>query len=81
MTFWVDDQIVGTVKTSAASWLTSSFNSPFNIRLNMQVGSSDWGYPDATNTKPAFNYLIDYVRAYAPRAADTTRSSSGGDPE
>ena len=46
--------------------MTSSFNSPVNIRLNMQVGSSYWGYPDSTNTKSQFNFLVDYVRAYAP---------------
>jgi hypothetical protein len=32
----------------------------------MQVGSSYWGNPDSTNTKTQFNYLVDYVRAYAP---------------
>ena len=66
MTFSFDGRVVGSIKTSSASWMTSSFNSPVNIRLNMQVGSSYWGFPDSTNTKTQFNFLVDYVRAYSP---------------
>ena len=66
MTFSFDGTVVGSVNTTRASWMTTSFNSPFNIRLNMQVGSSHWGYPDSRNTKTQFNYLVDYVRAYSP---------------
>ncbi len=66
MTFSFDDKVVSSIKTSSAPWMTSSFNSPVNIRLNMQVGSSYWGYPDSTHTRTQFNYLVDYVRAYAP---------------
>ena len=66
MVFSLDGKTVGTVPTDAAPWLTSSFDSPFNIRLNMQVGSTFWGNPDDVNTKPEFNFLVDYVRAYAP---------------
>jgi len=66
MTFSFDGTVVGSINTTRASWMTTSFNSPFNIRLNMQVGSSDWGYPDSKNTKTRFDFLVDYVRAYAP---------------
>ncbi len=66
MAFSFDGRVTGVVATSAAPWLTTSFSSPVNIRLNMQVGSSYWGHPDTANTKPAFNFLVDYVRAYAP---------------
>ena len=66
MTFSFDGTVVGSVDTARASWMTTSFDSPFNIRLNMQVGSSYWGYPDSSNTKSRFNFLVDYVRAYAP---------------
>ena len=66
MTFSFDGRVVSSIKTSSASWMTSSFNSPVNIRLNMQVGSSYWGNPDSTNTKSQFNFLVDYVRAYSP---------------
>jgi hypothetical protein len=41
-------------------------NGLFNFRLNMQVGSSTWGYPDSRNTRTRFNFLVDYVRAYSP---------------
>jgi len=65
MTFSFDGTVTASINTSRASWLTTSFNSPFNIRLNMQVGNSTWGYPDSRNTKTRFNFLVDYVRAYS----------------
>jgi len=66
MTFSFDGTVVVSINTSRARWMTTSFDSPFNIRLNMQVGSGHWGYPDSKYTKTQFNYLVDYVRAYAP---------------
>lgn len=66
LTFTFDDTVIGHVKVADVPWMAAALDSPFNIRLNMQVGSSYWGMPDTTNTKPAFDYLVDYVRAYAP---------------
>lgn len=41
-----------------------SFDDTFHIRLNMQIGSNYWGWADAQNTRPAFDYKVDWVRVY-----------------
>ena len=64
LTFTFDKDVVGHVAVDDVPWMEAALNSPFNIRLNMQVGSSYWGMPDTTNTKNQFDYSIDYVRVY-----------------
>ncbi len=41
-----------------------TFNSPFHIRFNMQIGSHYWGWPDPSVTKDEFHYKVDWVRVY-----------------
>lgn len=62
--FTIDDTVFATVSKKDVPWMASAFSGPFNIRLNMQVGSSYWGMPDETHTKDAFDYVVDYVRVY-----------------
>lgn len=64
--FTIDDTVFATVSRADVPWMSSAFSGPFNIRLNMQVGSSYWGMPDETHTKDAFDYVVDYVRVYRP---------------
>ncbi|KQY59307.1 hypothetical protein ASD11_06955 [Aeromicrobium sp. Root495] len=64
--FTIDDTVFATVSTKDVPWMSTAFSGPFNIRLNMQVGSSYWGMPDRQNTKDAFDYVVDYVRVYRP---------------
>ena len=42
----------------------TTFDSPFHIRLNMQIGSHYWGWPDPSVTNDEFHYKIDWVRVY-----------------
>lgn len=46
------------------------FNKPFFLLLNLAVGGTWPGAPDATTAFPA-TMLVDWVRAYAPSAADS----------
>ena len=64
MQFTYDDQVLSTIPMSDVPWAKAAFDSPFNIRLNMQVGSSYWGMPESSHTKDAFDYVIDSVKAY-----------------
>lgn len=64
MVFSYDGQVTGVVDTTSESWLTESFEKPFNMRLNLQIGSSYWGRPTDAQTKPLFNYLVDSVKVY-----------------
>jgi beta-glucanase (GH16 family) len=41
-----------------------TFDSPFHVRLNMQIGSKYWGWPDSNVTRDEFSFKVDYVRAY-----------------
>lgn len=42
----------------------TTFDSPFHIRLNMQVGSHYWGWPDPSVTKDEFHYKVGWVHVY-----------------
>jgi beta-glucanase (GH16 family) len=41
-----------------------TFDSPFHVRLNMQIGSKYWGWPDSNVTRDEFHFKTDYVRVY-----------------
>lgn len=62
--FTLDDKVMSSVALKNLPWTKTAFNSTFNMRLNMQVGSSYWGMPDRTHTKDAFDYIVDNVRVY-----------------
>ncbi len=64
MQFTLDGQVLSTVRSADVPWAKAAFDSPFNIRLNMQVGSSYWGMPDTAHTKDAFDYVVDSVKVY-----------------
>jgi beta-glucanase (GH16 family) len=69
--FYVDDTLyatftansVASTPTTAGSWV---FDHPFFLILNVAVGGSWPGQPDATTTFPQ-TMLVDYVRVYATR--------------
>ena len=64
MQFTYDDRVIDTVRISEVPWAKEAFDSRFNIRLNMQVGSPFWGMPDAEHTKDRFDYVVDRVTVY-----------------
>ena len=67
MKWYVDNRLVFSVTESQLSWLDPTFNSPMNIRLNLQVGGSMPAYyQKPVNGAPlgASDYVIDYVRVY-----------------
>ena len=63
-----DGRTVGLVDFNAPTTKTyfrgPSFDDTFHIRLNMQVGSNYWGWPDPAHTRPEFSYRIDWVRVH-----------------
>lgn len=67
--FSMDGVTTGSVAMATAPWLVSALSGPVNIRLNMQVGSSYWGFADASkpeDTRLPATYLVDYIRVYRP---------------
>lgn len=67
VSWYVDNRLVFSKTTSTLPWLDSTFNSPMNIRLNLQVGGSMPGYykkPAGATPVGAADYVIDYVRVY-----------------
>jgi Glycosyl hydrolases family 16 len=67
MNWYVDNRLVFSVTESQLSWLDPTFNSPMNIRLNLQVGGSMPAYyqkPVGATPTGASDYVIDYVRVY-----------------
>lgn len=67
MNWYVDNRLVFSVTQSQLSWLDPTFNSPMNIRLNLQVGGSMptyYGMPVSSAPLGASDYVIDYVRVY-----------------
>ena len=67
--FTMDGSTTGSVATASAPWLASALSGPVNIRLNMQIGSSYWGFADTSKpeeTQLPASYLVDYVRVYRP---------------
>lgn len=77
--FSFDHHPVGIVTRAQAPWLDTSFASPVNIRLNLQVGQSYWGYANATTALPA-SYLVDYVRVPTALGAPAVLTVAGGRP-
>ena len=61
--WYVDGKLTFTRSTSTTTWLTSAFSKPFFVRLNLSVGGSWPGSPDAATAFPA-DYSIDYLRVY-----------------
>jgi len=67
MNWYVDNRLVFSVTQSQLTWLDPTFNSPMNIRLNLQVGGSMPTYynmPVGATPTGASDYVIDYVRVY-----------------
>jgi beta-glucanase (GH16 family) len=64
MRWYVDGRLTYTRNTSTTPWITAKqFTKPYNIRLNLQVGGSWPGSPDASTAWPQ-TYSVDYVRVY-----------------
>ena len=66
---WIVDGIVRfTVLSTAVTWYDVALGKAFNIRLNLQVGSSYRGRPDPLHPEltvmPA-DYVVEYVRAWS----------------
>jgi beta-glucanase (GH16 family) len=69
LSFSMDGKNTGSVAADSAPWLASALAGPVNIRLNLQVGNSYWGFADATKpeqTRLPASFLVDYVRVYQP---------------
>jgi beta-glucanase (GH16 family) len=56
-----------------ATWV---FNHPFFVLLNLAVGGSWPGSPDASSVFPQF-MLVDYVRVYQPKVTSVSSNFSG----
>ena len=59
----IDGNVTYTRSSSDISWMNSTFSRPFNIRLNLQVGGSWPGTPNADTQFPA-DYQVDWVHVY-----------------
>lgn len=66
---YFDDKLVITATKAEYPWLWGpNFQTKFNMRLNLQIGSPYHGQPlgpDYKDTKPYSDFQIDYVRAWA----------------
>ncbi|AWB92358.1 glycoside hydrolase family 16 protein [Aeromicrobium chenweiae] len=49
---------------TASYFRERTFDDTFHIRLNMQIGSSYWGWPDPEHTRDDFSYKVDWVRVH-----------------
>ncbi len=66
MLFILDGKVGATMlATDVGSWFTTSMADTFNIRLNLQMGCTYQGDPDASTILPT-QFIIDYVRYWAP---------------
>ena len=61
--FYVDGHLTYTRDEKSTPWIDSAFNKPFYIRINLSVGGSWPGSPDAASVLPA-KYKVDWVRVY-----------------
>lgn len=61
--WYVDGALTYTRTTNTTSWIDEAFSGDFFLRLNMAVGGSWPGSPDADTAFPA-QYQVDYVRVY-----------------
>jgi hypothetical protein len=68
MRYLYDGRTVGLVDFDAPTtkpyFRGPTFDDTFHIRLNMQVGSSYWGWSDPLHTRPEFHYKVDWVRVH-----------------
>jgi beta-glucanase (GH16 family) len=65
--YTLDGKTVGTARPVAGEvpYINGpTFDSPFHLRLNMQIGSKYWGWPDSNVTRDEFHFKTDYVRVY-----------------
>lgn len=66
--FYVDGILRTSRNTSQLPWLATDFNTPMNMRLNLQVGGSMpawYGLQVDSSTKFPAVYAVDYVRVYS----------------
>ena len=61
--WYVDGTLTYSRTIRTTSWIDTAFGSEFYLLLNMAVGGSWPGSPDAATTFPA-RYQVDYVRVY-----------------
>jgi beta-glucanase (GH16 family) len=61
--WFVDDELTYERTTGTTPWLDEAFSGPFFLRLNLAVGGTWPGEPDADTAFPA-SYVIDHVRVY-----------------
>ncbi|MCW2830183.1 MAG: hypothetical protein JWP31_875 [Aeromicrobium sp.] len=68
MRYLYDGRTVGLVDFDAAGtqdyFRGVTFNDSFHLRLNMQIGSKYWGWPNSTDTRPESHFKIDWVRVH-----------------
>lgn len=63
ISWYVDGRLVFQCTSKTTSWLKSTFDKPFYLRLNLAVGG-DWpGDPTAATQFPS-SLVVDYVRVY-----------------
>ncbi|RIX26629.1 glycoside hydrolase family 16 protein [Amnibacterium setariae] len=63
LTWYIDGRAVWTRSTTTTPWLDSTFARPFFLRLNLAVGGTWPGSPDAATVFPK-RYDVDWVRVY-----------------
>ncbi len=61
--WYVDDVLTYERTINTTPWLNEAFSGPFHMRLNMAVGGTWTGSPDAHTRFPA-DFEVDYVRVY-----------------
>lgn len=61
--WYVDGALTYTRTTATTPWLDEAFSKPFFIRLNLAVGGSWPGSPDAGTAFPG-DFTVDWVRVY-----------------
>ena len=69
--FTLDGHVTGSLALDAATWMPHSLRGKFNIRLNLQVGSSFWGRVDETrpeSTRLPARLEVDYVRVFRQKS-------------
>lgn len=61
--WYIDGRLTYTRDRTTTPWLDEAFGRPLFLRLNLAVGGTWPGEPDASSAFPA-DYLVDYVRVY-----------------
>lgn len=65
LSMYYDRALVYTFAQSTYTYLSSAFAGGYNIRLNLQIGSTYYGLPDSS-VDWTQQYVIDYVRCWGP---------------